>query len=138
VPIALGLDRRSGSETRSLGLSENLDAATVSAPATGHRLHTVRNDLGLFDTEFAAHAVMVKRSNGRCFDDVKSSQISARVAAIPVSHGLTVAGSRGLFVPTTLPLVRKDLVGRRVGILICIDRVVGIGLEIGGVSLRVD
>jgi len=45
---------------------------------------------GLFDAKFPAHAVVVKRSNGRRFDNIKSSQIAARVASIPVCHDLNV------------------------------------------------
>ena len=77
-------------ESRSLELGKNLNAASVTTPATRHRLDVVRDDLGLFNAEVATHAVVMKRSNGRRFDDVKTRQIATRVAAIPVSHEFTV------------------------------------------------
>jgi len=77
-------------EGRSLELGENLNATSVTTPATGHRFDVVRNNLGLLNAKVATDTVVMKRPNGRRFNDVKTRQIAARVAAIPVSHKFTV------------------------------------------------
>jgi len=83
-------DRKTEDEGRSLELGENLNATSVTTPATRHRFDIVRDNLGLFNAEVAPHAVVMKRSNGRRFHNVKTRQIATRVAAVPVSHEFTV------------------------------------------------
>lgn len=83
-------DQRIEDEGRSLELGENLNATSVTTPATRHRFNVVRDDLGFFNAELAAHTVVMKRSNGRRFNDVKTRQITAGIATIPVSHKFTV------------------------------------------------
>lgn len=80
--------RRSGRENHSLGIVENLDASTVTAPATRDRLDTVRDDFRFFHVEFSADAVVMKRADRRGLHHVETSQVAARGAAVPVCHDL--------------------------------------------------
>ena len=71
-------------------VGQRLDLASVSAPATGHRLDGLGNHLGLFDSQLPTHREVVKGAHRGRFDHVETRQIAAGIAAIPIDHPFTV------------------------------------------------
>lgn len=73
-------------------VGENVDAASVPAPAARDRVHGLLDDLGLLDCQFTTDGVVVEGSHGRGFHDVEASDIAARGAPVSSCHAVTVLG----------------------------------------------
>jgi len=54
-------DRALGSDVT--GFDDEFDRASVAAPTTGHRVNTLRDDLGFFDRQITANGEVVEGSN---------------------------------------------------------------------------
>ena len=74
---------------RLFAVGDGLDASSVTAPSTRHRVNDSRHDLGFFDGQLAAHGVVMERTHGRRLNDVETGQVAAGGASVFI-HTFTV------------------------------------------------
>jgi hypothetical protein len=74
------------------GFDDEFDRASVAAPTTGHRVNTLRDDLGFFDRQITANGEVVEGSNRRRLNNIESREVPTSGASVASSHTVTVLG----------------------------------------------
>ena len=74
------------------GFDDWFDRASVTTPATRHRVNALRDDLRFLDRQITADGEVVEGPYGRRLHDIESREVPASGASIATSHSVTVLG----------------------------------------------